>query len=125
MKDTFIWYVNVPFSAGHQSNRVATIAILRGFVLSNGLPYYRVGVAVKNPKDGLPFIKKEGRAIAIARARESEPVFTIHEAGDKAVKLLLGGVRDPKVLCMLHVNDCDHLRNRVERVLGKFSQTLQ
>jgi len=83
---------NKPAWAGRQNEFVATVVIKLEFVENTREPYYRVGVCVKNQKDGLPFIKKEGRQMALDRANNSAPVSTM----DDVWHLILSGLSQQK-----------------------------
>ena len=119
MKNHFIFYIDAQKPVvGCQSNHVATIVVLRD-ALHDGRYYYRVGVAAKHQKDGLPFIKREGRRIATEKAIISEPLFSIADVLATITAKLIRAVKDPRTL---YTMDSQRLQNRVEVVLTKCAQ---
>jgi len=127
MKDTFNFYVravgesgpyNKPAWAGRQSEFVATIVIKLAHVTETGNPYYRVGVCVKNHKDKLPFIKKEGRQIAFDRATNCPPVFNLNDVWH----LVVTGLSQQKNRKIADLVDFRNLDHRIRKVLFLYTQ---
>jgi len=117
MKESFVWYVDAVLSKrGYQTAHVATVVVLQGVMMCG--PFYRIGVAVKHPNDKLPFVSKDGRALAAKRAAESEPVFTVPDVCEQVSKILSRDVRDTRTLFAI---DSQKLISRIQYVLNKFS----
>ena len=80
-KDQYVFYFDrLTPGKGIQSAHLGVVIVLRREMPTEGggtRPYYRFGVAVKHPKDKLPFIKREGRDTALLRAARCTPIFTL------------------------------------------------
>lgn len=78
MKTYFTFYIraNRP-QKGHQTNNIGVVSVKLDFMQPSNQPIFRVGVTVKNPRDGEPFVNKAGRAIAEGRADSCLPVFSL------------------------------------------------
>lgn len=114
-KQTYTFCVDrYDLKKGMQSQHVGSVAVIIGTVAATGAPYYRLGVAIKHPRDKAPFNKREGRDIATLRAGQSAPIFSIQNLVDEAHDAICKGVREWKVLQDTNV---DKTLERIEHVM--------
>lgn len=110
-KHVFYFYVTAAGPQRGQSNHLAVICVQ---VLEFPEPFYKIGVAVKHPKDRLPFKCSEGRAIAHERATLAKRAYgSLQEARDE-IKRIVRPFEQEQLL----VNDALETASRVIYVLA-------
>ena len=93
MKKEFYFYVTAKRpQEGVQSNHLGIICVqLNTFDTPQGaMPYYKIGMAVKHPKDKMPFKCTEGRALANERATLAKVGYYNFTAVRDAIKGMVG-----------------------------------
>lgn len=120
-KDFYTFYVDADRpQKGYQSRHVATVVIRH---VNNGVStFYQVGVAGKNQKDRLPFIKSAGRLLARDRAMRGYPIdpnldHILEEVND-GLHLFVKENRIRDSIHWMRIND------RIRKVLTKFDPSL-
>lgn len=120
-KDFYTFYVDADRpQKGFQSRHVATVVVRH---VNNGVStFYQVGVAGKNQKDRLPFVKSAGRLLARNRAMRGYPI-------DPNLDHILEEVNDGLHLFVKEnrIRDSIHwtrINDRIRKVLVKFDPTL-
>lgn len=121
MKEYFNFYINAERpQKGNQSNHVGIVVVKRLLTTEAGKFYYRFGIAVKHPRDRVPFSKKEARRIAIERVDLStRPILTLTDLDRSIFGAVYSSIREDRISRLVNVNA---LCQRITIVLRKYTE---